>query len=513
MDNIRIVEQCKSGDREAFGLLYQAYLPSMREVVAYYVHNSDIVWDILHDGFLIAFTSIGTLNNGAKVEAWLTTIMKNLSLQYLKGASSHTSIPISDIANADNVNDAVDVECELTWDELNCIIGRLPDGYGNVFRLAVLDGLSHKEIGALLGIAPHSSSSQLARAKTLLRRMIIQYRVEMGILSIVAMILIVWHGIFNHREEHSPTTIITKNTGNGIPTVTDSVIDGDIRYDSIIPKSNIIYNMPHNSQIEEHIAVSTVPKDSVTKIDNDSVVNDTIRLMPNIIDKNGLVAQEDLPHTLHTSISDWSLSLAYSGNLGKNELNQYSIPDPELPSGGDPDGEIEVTEKTHHHMPVVIGLALNKTITSRWSLETGIRYSFLRSDFLSESRLMKKETIQRIHYIGVPLKFNYRMFKYSGFTLYGQGGVALDIPVQGRHSVIEVTPEWMIPKTDKYRIDAPLQWSVEGGLGIQYHFTPSFSIYAEPSFRYYFDTGSDIETIRQEKPIEFSIPIGLRLTW
>ena len=38
-----------------------------------------------------------------------------------------------------------------------------------------MDGLSHKEIGDLLGINPHSSSSQLARAKKMLRVILIKY--------------------------------------------------------------------------------------------------------------------------------------------------------------------------------------------------------------------------------------------------------------------------------------------------------------------------------------------------
>ena len=158
MDKVSLVRQCQSGDREAFGILYQTYLAPMREVVSYYIHNTDIKQDILHDGFLIAFTSIGSLRNGAKIEAWLTSIMKNLSLQYLKDESSHISVPMSDTAIADNAITSADNARELTWEELDKIIDKLPEGYGKVFRLAVLDGLSHKEIAALLGIAPHSSS-------------------------------------------------------------------------------------------------------------------------------------------------------------------------------------------------------------------------------------------------------------------------------------------------------------------------------------------------------------------
>ena len=80
MDKVSLVKQCQSGDREAFGILYQTYFAPMREVMAYYIHNDDIEQDVLHDGFLIAYTSIGSLKNGARIEAWLTSIMKNLSL-------------------------------------------------------------------------------------------------------------------------------------------------------------------------------------------------------------------------------------------------------------------------------------------------------------------------------------------------------------------------------------------------------------------------------------------------
>ena len=106
------------------------------------------------------------------------------------------------------------------------------------------------------------------------------------------------------------------------------------------------------------------------------------------------------------------------------------------------------------------------------------------------------------------------MFAYSGLSLYCHGGGAWGIPVNGSQSVRGyAAEEWGNPNTSTIHIQAPVQWSVEGGLGIQYDLTPSVSIYAEPSFRYYFNPGSDIKTIRQENSFEFIFPIGLRLTW
>lgn len=343
--------------------------------------------------------------------------------------------------------------------------------------------------------------------------MITQYCVEMGILSIIGIILLIWHGLFKNREDAPSTPVISKNTDKETPLVADSIVDTNSGNDSIVPRSKMIYRAIQHPETQKNIAEVTISADSIPSIKSDSITNDTIKVIPNVINREKFIAQENYPSKQQSENPDWSLSLAYAGSLEQNDMNRYRIPNPAIPDVEDPDGEIEVTEKTRHHMPLVIGLSVNKSLSSRWSVETGLRYSLLRSDFLSQSKVMNKETVQRIHYIGVPLKFNYRILTYNGFSLYGQGGGAIDIPVNGSQSILEYSPQLGNSTNTTIHIHAPLQWSVEDGLGIQYHFTPSFSIYAEPSFKYYFDPGSDIKTIRQDKPFEFTIPIGLRLTW
>lgn len=514
MDKKHLIQRCQSGDREAFGILYQTYLVRMYRIVARYVHNQDAVWDILHDGFLIAFASISSLKDAEKVEPWLISIMKNLSLQYLKDGSSHISVAVSDTEIADNDSGAiVDEERELTWEELDKMISKLPEGYGKVFRLAVLDGLSHKEIAGMLGIASHSSSSQLTHAKAMLRRMIKQYRMEIGILSIIGIILLIWQWTIDRNEDTRPAPVISNNADGALPLVTDSIDSADSVTGDDAPSPRMIYKAIQRPEVHQDIAETTIAAHSIPAVKNDSIANDTVMLSPNIVDRERLIVHEDVRSVKRSESRDWSLALAYSGSFGQNDLNRYRIPDPDMSDANDPIEEIEVTEKSHHYMPLVIGLSVNKTLTSRWSIETGLRYTFLRSEFLSESELMDRKTTQRIHYIGIPLKINYRIFIYRGFSLYGQGGGALDIPVYGTRSVREYLPREGTVSIDKFHIHAPVQWSVEGGLGIQYHFTPSFSIYAEPSFRYYFNPGSDIRTIRQDKSFEFTLPIGLRFTW
>lgn len=518
MDLKHLVKQCQNGDKEACGLLYQTYLVPMRQVVAYYVHDPEAVSDILHDGFLIAFVSIDSLKDAAKIRPWLTSIMKNLALQYLKDSSGHISVPFSELQLSDISGNDSSQGPELTWEELDTIISQLPEGYGKVFRLAVLDGMSHKEIGSLLGIAPHSSSSQLTHAKAMMRRMITKYKVQIGALSVVALVSLVWHGLQRHRCEYRPDPVISDSRNTVTTCVPDSIADNATEPDSTVIKSPVISRKPLR-QFQDNVAEVTVPQDSLPTQPNENQAVDSITSRPHsIIDLSGFMANEDLPAVQPSDDShDWALSLAYSGNLEQNDINRYGIfvYDPDAPNAEGPsdDDIIEVTETTHHYMPLVAGLSLNKSLTSRWSIETGLRYTLLRSDFKSESILKVSETVQRIHYIGLSLKFNYRIFTYGRLSLYGQGGGALDVPLHGRQRISEYSPVYNTADTRLNRIHAPLQWSAEGGLGIQYHLSPVFSIYAEPSARYYFNPGSDIKTIRSDKPFEFTIPIGARLTW
>lgn len=514
----RHVMQCQSGDRDAFGYLYSLHAPAMTKVIEGLIPNHAVAQDILHDGFIVAFVSIANLRNPDKFEAWLTTIMRNLSLQYLREAANHISVPISDTPGSNLFNEETP-EPDLSWEELDRIIDRLPAGYNKVFRLAVLDGLSHKEIGAMLGIAPHSSSSQLSHAKAMLRRLITEHRIGIGVICVSAIIISIVmfrSGIERKSEPDAVKRIIADESDR-----TDRRKDTKERQrppaeDTVMPSARIRHETVNAAK--EHIAERQLPADTSLVVPENEGYKDTVSDSPEIPffgRGDEFLTSNDTPATdKEGNQNRWSFSVVYSGYAGQNTDNRYRIPigsEPDLPSG-EPE-MIDVTEKHRHYMPVVVGISLNRNLSDRWSVESGIRYTFLRSHYMRESILATTETDQQIHYIGIPLKFNCRIFGNTRFSLYGQGGAALDIPVYGTQSVMNREQGWDKPTYDHLRISAPLQWSVEAGLGFQYHITPSFSIYAEPSFRYYFNPGTEIKTIRQDKPFEFTIPIGIRLNW
>ena len=519
MDIGAIVADCKNGNSDAFGILYRTFSLPMMGVIGYYIHNQDVAKDILHDGFIVAYTSIASLKEGAKVESWLTTIMKNLSLQYLRKEADHISIPISDTIIPQEIDDPTE-EIDLSWEELQRIINRLPEGYNKIFRLNVLEGLSHKEIANLLGISHLTSASQLHHAKILLRRMINEYRMEIGVLTMVMIISVCVYNLLNRAQLHNDIEtpfndkpiVIENNNHKKTESTTNNAISTNNQ-----PSSNYIpiAKQHQNNTYDRNEAVldTLSEKALIIRTPLDSVVVDSVKnvVVPHISEP--LIAIiDDVVQIRSSKENEWALSLAYSGSMGDENTAHNIIPDFGL---GEPDGDgdTEETKKVRHYMPMTFGISFSKTLTKRWNIESGLRYTYLRTDQTVENKFSITESIQKVHYIGIPLKFNYKIINTNRFYLYGQGGAVLDIPLQStllKKEFVTYEPTPIITKTN---LNVPVQWSVEGGIGVQYQLTPSISIYAEPSFKYYFNTGGEINTIRQEKPLELTIPIGIKMTW
>jgi len=81
------------------------------------------------------------------------------------------------IVNEENIEDvSVEIEDDIGIDYLLKIIQELPDRYRLVFNLYVLDGYSHKEVADMLKITTGTSKSNLARARSILKEKIENYK-------------------------------------------------------------------------------------------------------------------------------------------------------------------------------------------------------------------------------------------------------------------------------------------------------------------------------------------------
>ena len=174
MEVTRLIERCRQGDADALGELYKAYAQRMKGVCRRYVSDEQVVDDVLHDAFVIIFTSFDRLRDNQKAESWMMSITRNVASKYKDHLKSLSFVPLEEADSLVAPDEEATVK-GFSLEEMLKLIDKLPEGYGKVFRLSVFEGLSHKEIAAMLGIEPHSSSSQLARAKKMLRKMMQQY--------------------------------------------------------------------------------------------------------------------------------------------------------------------------------------------------------------------------------------------------------------------------------------------------------------------------------------------------
>ena len=571
MEITRLIERCRQGDADALGELYKAYAQRMRGVCRRYIDDEQTVEDVLHDVFVIIFTSFDRLRDVRRAEAWMMAITRNVASKCKDHLETLPTVSLDETSETELIaaeSEEKDVR-GVPLSEVVRMIDRLPNGYGQVFRLSVFEGLSHKEIADMMGIEPHSSSSQLARAKKMLRKMMQQYWAAVLLLLLV------------------PITFYLFRKGN---TAVKDEDGGEQQSSAVVAKQKetpkeLPTKQPQKSVIV-HLPVHHTPKDTLRPVNApalDSMMPDSPANMiaqeqtiPDSILNNEQADTThitEMPNLSHYDIADlfphkpatspdnrqkWSVDFAYAGGMGEQNYNRpygfmetpMTAPTGETPSpvtfenwsdyaaflADNPDegtshtrsvimnialsnandapwtGADKIVRKSHHDMPVNFSLALKYRLNNHFALETGLSYSRLKSDFEMGSNGNTINEQQTIHYLGIPVKGICNIYNRTMWALYGSLGVTTEIPVYSPlktsyylHGILEAT--------DKTTIRAPWQWSVGTGLGLQYNFTPNIGLFAEPSLQYYIPTGSGIETYRTDHPFTFSLPLGIRFTW
>ena len=176
MDDSQLIIACKKQNSNAQKVLYERYAPVMMAVCKRYCREEDTALDLLHDGFIRAFTQIGSYTGKGSFEGWLRRIFVNLALESFRKEKQKNRFLEEYgymLANEtdDDVNDLLDIE-KIPREEVLGMIRDLPPGYRTVFNLFIFEEMSHREIAQMLGIKEAASRSQFFRAKTILKNKI-----------------------------------------------------------------------------------------------------------------------------------------------------------------------------------------------------------------------------------------------------------------------------------------------------------------------------------------------------
>lgn len=171
MEKLALVDRLKAGEREAQKELYDRYAGHLMALCQRYVGDHTAAEDLLHDSFLRIFQSIRRFEwrGEGSLRGWMDRVTVNLCIEYLRSRRPRGLLQalVAEEPAEEPTSEWLD---QFTAEELFEEVCHLPEGYRTIFNLYYLEGLSHREIADLMGIREHSSSSQLARARTALAR-------------------------------------------------------------------------------------------------------------------------------------------------------------------------------------------------------------------------------------------------------------------------------------------------------------------------------------------------------
>jgi len=161
-----LIEGCRKGNRAFQKALYDRYCRKMLVVCLRYSKTTAEAEDILQEGFVKVFQGIKDFRQEAKLETWITRIMVNTALNVQR--KKLYLYPMVDVAEINLPEEEMSIS-GIHFTQLLEMIQSLPQGCQIVFNLFAIEGYSHKEIAASLGISEGTSKSQFARAKSLLQ--------------------------------------------------------------------------------------------------------------------------------------------------------------------------------------------------------------------------------------------------------------------------------------------------------------------------------------------------------
>ena len=563
MDLDALIQRAKEKDPNAFDIIYRTYYPKMAGICMNIIkEDKATVDDLVHDAFIMAFVSIGSLRDNSKLGEWLTSIVRNVALKHVEQRKRLRTLSLSAVNSEEAafIDSSASPDADLSHKELLELISLLPEGYSKILRLSVIDGFSHKEIADMLGIEPHSSSSQLSRARRLLKRII-----NSRIAGMIVILLLpsTWYLLFRQEKDKGAEKEIvsikhgkqsetdTRNnlaeqqenaensheTQHRAPTSAGNILT--VHYD-ITPSSSGTDSVAVTPQhdISGDIIISERTNDSLDTSNQKSATRDITLPEDDIAVRSRkkkwqfLAAGSLGPALAQNAYKLIAVNRSCSSDIDSEwtdtpihtstweELHQILSANASAITSADTLAMMEIAshnagkieQKEHHDQPVTFGISITKSIAKNWALETGLQYSILNSQFYLGENGYSVIDKQKVHYLGIPLRASYTWMNHKRLSAYSSAGVTMHIPVYGKVKSNYVV-NWQDAYSESRHFTPSLQWQTGVSLGLQYKFAPNANLFVEPTFNWFIPSGNDTHTTWTEHPFMFTCPFGIRITW
>lgn len=177
MEDRELIARVRAGDGAAERALYDRHVDRVYRLAYRMAGNDDLARDFTQDTFIRVFERLDTFRGESAFSTWLHSIATSVVLNGLRKVKRlrQRETDLDDAAGVSGGTRAAEPDLKR---RLAAAIDGLPEGYRTVFVMHDVEGYTHEEIGAALGVETGTSKAQLSRARAKLRTVLADFRGE-----------------------------------------------------------------------------------------------------------------------------------------------------------------------------------------------------------------------------------------------------------------------------------------------------------------------------------------------
>jgi len=172
------IDRAKSGDAEAFEVLYNLHKRRVYSLCLRMTTNTADAEDLTQEAFLQLFRKIGTFRGESAFSTWLHRMAVNVVLMRLRRKGLQV-VPIEETVETEEETPKKELGGQdpvlagsIDRLQMQKAVGSLPPGYRTIFVLHDVEGYEHNEIAEIVGCSIGNSKSQLHKARMKLRELL-----------------------------------------------------------------------------------------------------------------------------------------------------------------------------------------------------------------------------------------------------------------------------------------------------------------------------------------------------
>ena len=168
MTDFDLVERAKRGDERAFRALYDQSVDRIYRLTYRMAGDGELARDFTQETFVRAYQRLSQFRGDSAFSTWIHSIAISVTLNGLRKSARHRGRERS-IEEAHELPSPTREAEPGVRGRIEAAVDALPDIYRTVFLMHDLEGYSHGEIAASLGVAEGTSKARLFRARSRLR--------------------------------------------------------------------------------------------------------------------------------------------------------------------------------------------------------------------------------------------------------------------------------------------------------------------------------------------------------